>query len=134
MYLLDTNIISDLAHNPSGAVARRLGEIDPDDVASSVVVAAEIWFGIENNPSFRSRAQAEAFMQTIRVLEMRPEVARVYGRVRAQLKASGKALGPNDMLIASHALSLDAILVTADAEAFAQVPGLRIENWLRPQP
>lgn len=133
MYLLDTNILSDVAHNPSGPAATKLGEIDPDSVVSSVVVAAEIWFGIESNPSFRSRARTESFMQTVRVLEMQPDVARVYGKVRAQLKASGKALGPNDMLIAAHALSLDATLVTADAKAFAQVPGLRVENWLLPQ-
>lgn len=131
MYLLDTNIISDIAHNPSGQVAKRLTEVDPDDVVSSVVVAAEIWFGLEKNPSFRSRARTESFMQTVRVLELRPEVAKVYGRVRAQLSGSGKVLGPNDMLIAAHALSLDATLVTNDEKAFAQVPGLKIENWLR---
>ena len=131
MYLLDTNIISDLAHNPSGSVAQRLGEIDPDDVVSSVVVAAEVWFGVERNPSFRSRARTESFMQTLRVLELRPEVAKIYGKVRAQLRASGRALGANDMLIAAHALSLGATLVTDDAKAFAQIPGLKIENWLR---
>lgn len=134
MYLLDTNIISDLAHNPSGQVAQRLNEIDPDSVVSSVVVAAEIWFGVEKNPSFRSRARTESFMQTVRVLELRPEVAKVYGKVRAQLSASGKALDANDMLIAAHALSLDATLVTGDAKAFTQVPGLKIENWLRDAP
>ncbi len=131
MYLLDTNIISDVAHNPSGAVARKLGEIDPDRIVSSVVVAGEVWFGVESNPSFRSRARTESFMQTVRVLALQPEVAMVYGRVRAQLKAVGKALGPNDMLIAAHALSLDATLVTGDAKAFGQVHGLKVENWLQ---
>lgn len=131
MYLLDTNIISDVAHNPSGLVAKRLEEMDPDAVVSSVVVAAEVWFGIESNPSFRSRTRTESFMRTVQVLELKPEVAKVYGRVRAQLKAMGKALGPNDLLIAAHALSLDATLVTGDAKAFAQVPGLKVENWLK---
>lgn len=134
MYLLDTNIISDVAHNPSGLVAKRLGEVDPDSVVSSVVVAAEVWFGVENNPSFRSRGRTESFMQAVHILELRPEVAKVYGKVRARLKASGKELGANDMLIAAHALSLDATLVTGDAKAFLQIPGLKVENWLQPQP
>jgi tRNA(fMet)-specific endonuclease VapC len=130
VYLLDTNIISDLAHNPAGAVARKLSEIDPDTIVSSVVVAAEVWFGVENNPSYRSRARTESFMETVRVLGVGPEVARVYGRVRAEMKKAGRLLGPNDMLIAAHALSLGATLVTGDYDAFSQVPGLKVENWL----
>jgi tRNA(fMet)-specific endonuclease VapC len=134
MYLLDTNIISDLAHNPDGLVARKLGSIDPDEVVSSVIVAAEVWFGVEDNPSFRSRARTESFMETFHVIGIGPEVARIYGRVRKALKSMGRVLGPNDMLIAAHALSLDAILVTGDFDAFSAVPGLRVENWLQPQP
>jgi tRNA(fMet)-specific endonuclease VapC len=134
MYLLDTNIISDIAHNPSGSVAAKLIEIDPDEVVSSVIVAAEVWVGIEGNPSFRSRARTKSFMERVRVLGMEPEVAMVYGKLRAELKRSGKALGPNDMLIAAHALAIDATLVTGDMKAFLQVPGLKVENWLQPQP
>lgn len=130
MYLLDTNIISDVAHNPAGLVAKKLGEIDPDEVVSSVVVAAEVWFGVENNPSFKSRARTESFMETVRVLGMDPEVAQIYGRVRAEMKRGGRTLGANDLLIAAHALSLGAILVTGDDKAFVQVPGLKVENWL----
>lgn len=130
MYLLDANIISDVAHNPSGLAARKLSEIDPDEVVSSVIVAAEIWFGIENDPSFRSRARVKSFLETVQILGMGPEVARIYGRVRAELKRIGWALGANDMLIAAHALSLEAVLVTDDYNAFTQVAGLKLENWL----
>lgn len=129
--MLDTNIISDIAHNPTGGAAKRLAEVDPDDVVTSVVVAAEIWFGVEKNPSFRSRARTESFMQTIRVLELRPEVARVYGRVRAGASASGQPIGPNDLFIAADALALDATLVTANVREFSRVPGLKLEDWLK---
>lgn len=132
MYLLDTNIISHVAHDPEGAVGQRLARIDPDEIVSSVVVAAEVWFGIENNPSFRSRDRTRSFMATIRVLEMEPEVAGVYGAVRASMKRAGTQLGANDMLIAAHALARGAILVTADEQAFSRVPGLKVENWVRP--
>ena len=38
----------------------------------------------------------------------------------------------NDLLIAAHARSQDATLVTNNEREFGRVPGLRIENWLRP--
>ena len=132
MYLLDTNIISDLAHNPSGQVARKLSKIDPDEIFSSIIVAAEVWFGVEGNPSFRSRARTESFLERLTILGLEPEVAKVYGKVRAQMSANGTALGPNDRLIAAHALSVDATLVTGDEKAFSRVPGLKVENWLQP--
>lgn len=134
MYLLDTNIISDVAHNPSGSVGKKLGEIDPAEIASSVVVAAEVWYGIENNPSFRSRERTASFMTAIKVLAMEADVARVYGKLRVAMKRTGSELGPNDLLIAAHALSLDATLVTGDEKAFSRVPGLKIENWLQDAP
>jgi tRNA(fMet)-specific endonuclease VapC len=134
VYLLDTNIISDVAHNPAGSVGKRLSGIDPEIVVSSVIVAAEIWYGIENNPSYRSRAKTEAFLENLNVLAMEPEVAKVYGKIRAHLKKAGVQLGPNDLLIAAHALSLGATLVTDDDRAFSLVPGLRVENWLRDSP
>jgi tRNA(fMet)-specific endonuclease VapC len=131
VYLLDTNIISDVAHNPAGPVGKRLNKINPEMVVSSVVVAAEIWYGVENNPSYRSRARTEAFLENLNVVAMEPEVAKIYGKIRAHLKKAGVELGPNDLLIAAHALSLGAILVTGDDRAFSRVPGLNVENWLR---
>jgi len=131
VYLLDTNIISDVAHDPAGPVGRRLSKIDPEMVVSSVIVAAEVWYGVENNPSYRSRARTEAFLENLNVLAIEPEVAKIYGKIRAHLKNTGVELGPNDLLIAAHALSLGATLVTGDDRAFSRVPGLNVENWLR---
>jgi tRNA(fMet)-specific endonuclease VapC len=45
------------------------------------------------------------------------------------LELAGTPIGPNDTYIAAHALTIDATLVSADAE-FLRVPGLRVENWL----
>jgi tRNA(fMet)-specific endonuclease VapC len=55
-------------------------------------------------------------------------VATLYGVVRAALQNGGKTLAPLDMLIATHALYADAVLVTDDS-AFRHVPNLRIEDW-----
>ena len=54
----------------------------------------------------------------------------VAAELRIALEHSGTPIGPNDMLIAAHALALDLILVTANVREFARVPGLIMENWL----
>lgn len=52
-----------------------------------------------------------------------------YGRIRAALEKAGKPIGPLDMLIAAHALALDATLITHNTREFQRVPGLKVEDW-----
>lgn len=80
-------------------------------------------------PNPRLQIAYDAVMQTIDVLPLTKDIVSRYANLRKQLEASGKANGANDLLIAAHALALDATLVSADAE-FLRVPGLRVENWL----
>ena len=54
-----------------------------------------------------------------------------YGELRADLEKRGTTIGPNDMLIAAHALMLDCVVVTANVREFSRVHGLRVENWLQ---
>jgi tRNA(fMet)-specific endonuclease VapC len=56
--------------------------------------------------------------------------ARVYGEVRSTLRRRGTPIGPLDMLIAAHAISLDVPIATNNLREFRRVPGLRVENWL----
>ena len=60
-----------------------------------------------------------------------PEAAQPYATLRGHLESRGQPIGPNDALIAAHALALGATLVSGDDE-FAHVPGLKVENWLKP--
>ena len=53
-----------------------------------------------------------------------------YGGIRAELEAIGRPIGSADLLIAAHALSLAATVVTANVGAFTRVRGLSVENWL----
>ncbi len=52
-----------------------------------------------------------------------------YGELRADLDRRGRPIGPMDMMITAHALSLDATLVTHNTREFRRVKGLRIEDW-----
>ena len=68
-------------------------------------------------------------MATLETLPLGPEVAPAYAELRRHMESQGLAMGPNDLLIAAHALTVNATLVSPDA-AFARVPGLQVENWL----
>jgi tRNA(fMet)-specific endonuclease VapC len=52
-YLLDTNIISALARQPNGAVAKKIARRKPEQIATSIVVAGEIRFGLAKSSSPR---------------------------------------------------------------------------------
>ena len=54
-----------------------------------------------------------------------------FGRVRNGLESHGTPIGPYDMMIAAHALSLNAVLVTDNVREFRRVEDLEIENWRR---
>jgi tRNA(fMet)-specific endonuclease VapC len=53
-----------------------------------------------------------------------------YGFVRRELEVKGLVIGAMDLLIAAHALALDATLVSNNVAHFSRVPGLKVENWL----
>ena len=133
-YLLDTNIISHVMRNPTGLVAQRIFGREAHEgsstVCTSLVVQCELLFGLHKLPNPKWERQYHRAMASITVETLGQEVAAPYATVRAYLEAQGQSIGPNDTLIAAHALALGATLVTADAE-FTRVPGLRVENWLQ---
>jgi len=134
-YLLDTNILSDLMKRPSGKVSQKIASLaaeDRDALATSIVVAAELRYGAVKSGSAILAQRVEQLLATIEVLPLEPKADRHYGLLRSYLEKAGTTIGGNDMLIAAHALALDAVLVTDNVREFKRVKGLRVENWLRP--
>lgn len=129
-FLLDTNIVSDLVRNPQGRVAARIAEVGEDKVATSIIVAAELRYGAAKKGSVRLSKQLETVLGAMLVLPFEAPADTRYGEVRVALEKAGKPIGANDLLIAAHALSLDLVLVTANAREFRRVRGLRVENWV----
>lgn len=129
-YLLDTNIISDLVHEPQGRVMRRIAQVGEERVCTGIIVASELWFGAEKKASERLTRQLEKILAVLVVLPFETPAERQYGQLRAHLQKKGQLIGGNDLLIAAHALSLKLTLVTADEREFSRVPGLSVENWL----
>jgi tRNA(fMet)-specific endonuclease VapC len=130
-YLLDTNILSDLARNPGGRVTGRIREVGPGLIATTVVVACEVRFGAAKSDSRKLRQRLELLLNEIEVLPFEAPADRHYAEIRLHLERAGTPIGPNDLLIAAHARALDLVLVTDNEKEFARVKKLSVENWLR---
>ena len=130
LYLLDTNILSDLVRRPQGRVAKRIAREGERSICTSIVVASELRFGAEKLGSQRLTAQLEVILSTLDILPLEEPADRHYARLRWHLEQRGSPIGPNDLLIAAHALALDCTVVTANDREFTRVPGLKVVNWL----
>lgn len=129
-FLLDTNILSDLIrYGREGRVASALAERDAE-VATSIVVAAEIRYGVARKNSKRLAERAEVVLAAITILPFGTLADRHYGEIRALLERAGTPIGPNDLMIAAQCRALGLTLVSANLDEFRRVPGLRVENWL----
>lgn len=128
-YLLDTNAVSRLARRPGGAIARRIEQVGEDAIWTSIIVAAELRFGVAKLGSTRLAKRVEAMLKLIPVLSLEPPADELYGRIRAGLERQGQVIGNNDLLIAAHALSLGSTVVTENEREFRRVPDLSVVNW-----
>ena len=63
-------------------------------------------------------------------MEWTKECACTAGNLRAELEKSGNLIGPYDLLIAAHARTLGATLVTHNVKEFMRVGGLKIKDWV----
>ena len=129
-YMLDTNIISDLIRNPQGKAAKRIAKAGESSICTSIIVAAELRYGCAKSGSTRLRKAVEDLLGEIDVLPFDVPADAEYGGIRADLEATGKPIGGNDLLIAAHACATGATIVTANTDEFKRVRGLSVENWL----
>ncbi|NJO74050.1 MAG: type II toxin-antitoxin system VapC family toxin [Leptolyngbyaceae cyanobacterium RM1_406_9] len=132
-YLLDTNIVnivSDLVKHPQGLIFQRIAAVGEENVCTNIIVACELQFGATKSGSSRLVQQLERILKILPVLSLELPVDQHYAVIRTHLSQSGTPIGPNDLLIAAHALAFDLILVTANTREFERVPALRLENWL----
>jgi tRNA(fMet)-specific endonuclease VapC len=125
LLMLDTNVASGLIKGD--AVVARM--VQGKDFCISVVTEAELRFGLARGPvRAELRRLVEGFLDSADIRPWDSACARQYGRLRAELQASGKPLAPMDLTIATHALTTHCTLVTAD-RSLAAVPGLRVLDW-----
>ncbi|HQU17054.1 MAG: VapC toxin family PIN domain ribonuclease [Chromatiales bacterium 21-64-14] len=130
-YLLDTNILSDLVRNPQGEVSAQITKAGEDRVCTSIVVAAELRYGAAKSNSAKLVERIDLILSALEMLPLESPADHQYAAIRHHLTRQGTLIGPNDLLIAAHALACNLTLVTANVGEFSRVPRLKVENWLR---
>ena len=129
MILLDTNICIYIINVRPAAVRARFQQYRLGDIGVSSVVAAELAYGVAKSGSARNQQALEMFLAPLSVLPFDDAAAWACGRLRADLERRGTPIGSLDTMIAAHALSQQALLVTHNTREFAQVRGLQLADW-----
>lgn len=130
MYLLDTDICSYAMRRGNPNTAARISAHAVGELKVSVVTQFELEYGARRAPRSNDLlVVVESFLANVEILPFDFSAARDAAIVRAQLAVSGRLIGQYDLLIAGHALSLNATLVTNNVDEFRRVDGLQVENW-----
>jgi tRNA(fMet)-specific endonuclease VapC len=135
IWMLDTDIMIYFVNRKPGfeKVARRMSGRSPGELRLSAVTLAELKFGIESG-EFRS-ANRRALIDVLQLFQaddLPSGASQDFGEIKTALLRRGKAIGSYDMLIAAHARHIGATVVTNNEREFRRVPGLAVQNWLKP--
>jgi tRNA(fMet)-specific endonuclease VapC len=110
---------------------RRFDRLAAGDVGISTITLAELRYEIAKSRHVeRNRQALEEFLLPLEVADFEESAASAYGTVRADLENAGRPIGPLDTQVGTHALSLNAVLVTDNTTEFRRIKGLKTENWL----
>jgi tRNA(fMet)-specific endonuclease VapC len=126
-YLIDTNAVIGLSKGLPG-LEQRIDQMVPTDIGLSVIVLHELFFGAYKGRRVAANLDAIADL-SFEVVDFDKEDARHAGEIRASLAATGRPIGPYDILIAGQALARDLTLVTHNTREFSRIQGLRLEDW-----
>jgi tRNA(fMet)-specific endonuclease VapC len=128
-YMLDTNIVIYTMKSRPHRVKKHFVQ-NEGRMCISAVTLGELAFGAEHSQHVeRNLADIEAFAARLEVLPFDSSAATHFGRIRAALYATGRPIGPYDMMIAGHARASGLILVTNNLREFQRLPGLLLEDW-----
>jgi tRNA(fMet)-specific endonuclease VapC len=131
IYMLDTDICIYIIKRKPLRVLERLESIQPDQLSMSAITFAELMNGAKKSQRVEANvARLNALGEILEICSFDQQAALVYGDVRSSLEKRGEVIGPHDLLIAAHALSLDRILVTNNEREFKRVEGLKVDNWV----
>lgn len=131
LHMLDTDTASYLIRGKSPVIEARLAALVPATVCISVMTRAELQYGLKRLPAdHRLHLVMRQFLKIIRILPWDTDAADWYAEIRHQLVSTGQPIGEMDMMIAAHALSAGAVLVTNNRRHYERIEApLILENW-----
>lgn len=123
-YLLDTNICIYLTHKHPPSVREHLRRIRSSEIAISSITLAELEHGARKK---NKEQEIENLLRVLQVLPFDTAAAKAFAQIAMLSNRQQNAM---DKLIAAHALSLGAVLVTNNESDFAAFP-IEVENWVK---
>jgi tRNA(fMet)-specific endonuclease VapC len=132
-YLLDTNICIYIINEKPEKVLRKFEQYPVYEFGISSITHAELQYGVEKSKNKDTNQEAlDEFLLPLKILPFHgKKLATCYGEIRSSLESKGETIGPFDMLIAAHALSLDLTIISNNIKEFSRIPNLKCENWIR---
>lgn len=132
LLLLDSDIASYIIKSRYPAVDARYAEADASRVCISAVSQSELLYGLKRlDSSHPLQFTVRRFLENMRILPWGEEAAGVHADIRYRLVSGGIMIGAMDMMIAAHAIALDAVLVTNNVRHYSRLsPILKLENWV----
>lgn len=135
IWMFDTDIMIYLINRRPGyeRIARRMSGRSPGELRLSAITVSELRFGAANG-EFRKENEAalEDLLDLFELEDLPCGAGEDFAEIKTALLSKGRPVGPYDMLIASHARRIAATVVTNNEREFRRVPGLPVENWLKP--
>jgi tRNA(fMet)-specific endonuclease VapC len=131
-WMLDTCTLIHLIREQDMQLIEKFRSWRADEILVSSITVAEMEYGAAKSARpEQNRDALYQFLSPLTLVPFDPKAAGEYGLIRASLEKAGKPIGAMDMLIAAHAKSLGAIIVTDNTKEFQRIQGLSIENWIR---
>ena len=129
--MLDTDTCAFILRRSSPTLLKRIQQVPLKTQVISVVTLAELLYGVQTSSRKKAnRTAVDALVRHLTVIDWSRDAAEHYAEIRIDLKKRGQRIGSNDLLIAAHARSLGAVVVTNNVKDFGRVKGLEIENWM----
>ena len=131
MFLIDTNICIYIMNEHPPEVIQSFREIGIGNICISSITVSELQYGVWKSKQIQKNIRRlDEFLSPFEILAYDEKAANYYGRIRSLLEKQGNVIGPLDMLIAAHALSVDLTLITNNEKEFKRVKSLKIKNWV----
>ena len=132
-YLLDTNICIYIINEKPEKVLKKFEQYPVHEFGISSITHAELQYGVKKSKNKNTNQDAlDEFLLPLTILPFHGKrLVTCYGEIRVLLESKGKTIGPLDMLIAAHAMSLDLTIISNNIKEFARIPNLKCENWIR---
>jgi len=125
-YLLDTNIIIAL-FNKEASIVSRVNQAR--EIYLPAIVIGELYYGSYNSKRKEENIKRIDYLRTeVSILHCDDATAKIYGRVKTDLKKKGKPVPENDLWIAAIAMQYDLTLAARDRH-FEHINGLNLEKW-----